>query len=99
MAESLALKTPLPDRDRTGDDLVKLVLILVDTVRQLVEKQAIRRVESGNLSDDEVERLGLALIALDERMCELKSFFQFTDEDLVLKLGGLRGLADEARHG
>jgi hypothetical protein len=87
------------DRDRTGDDLVKLVLILVDTVRQLVEKQAIRRVEAGSLSEDEIERLGLALLALDERMGELKAYFKFTDEDLVLQLGGFRDLANEARHG
>lgn len=89
----------VPDPERTGDDLVKLVLIVVDTLRQLVEKQAIRRVDSGLLSEDEVERLGLALMALDERMADLKSHFKLTDDDMVLKLGGFRDLANEACHG
>jgi hypothetical protein len=90
---------PLPECGRAGDDLVKLVLILVETIRQLVEKQAIRRVDNGTLSEDEIERLGLALMALEERMAELKAYFKFTDDDLVLNLGGFQNLTDEARHG
>lgn len=87
------------DPDKTGDDLVRLVLVLVETIRQLVEKQAIRRVDSGTLNDDEIERLGLALLRLEERMTELKEHFGFTDDDLALRLGGFRELADEASHG
>jgi hypothetical protein len=87
------------DPDRTGEDLVKLVLVLVETVRQLVEKQAIRRVDSGTLSQEEIERLGLALLRLEERMAELKEHFGLRDDDLAFRLGGLGELANEARHG
>lgn len=87
------------DPDKTGDDLVRLVLVLVETVRQLVERQAIRRVDSGTLSDEEVERLGLALLRLEERMTELKEHFCLSDDDLALRLGPFHELAEEVRHG
>jgi len=87
------------DADRVGDDLARLVLVVVDTVRQLVEKQAIRRVDSGTLSDEEIERLGIALLRLEERMTELKEHFGLTGDDLALRLGGFRDLANETRHG
>ncbi len=87
------------DPEKTGDDLVRLVLVLVETIRQLVEKQAIRRVDSGTLNDDEIERLGLALLRLEERMTELKEHFNLTDDDLALRLGGFQELSNEARHG
>jgi len=85
--------------DTTGDDLARLVLVVVDTVRQLVEKQAIRRVDSGTLNEDEIERLGIALLRLEERMTELKEHFGLTDDDLALRLGGFQDLANETRHG
>ena len=87
------------DPDTTGDDLARLVLVVVDTVRQLVEKQAIRRVDSGTLTEDEIERLGIALLRLEERMTELKEHFGLTDDDLALRLGGFQDLANETRHG
>jgi hypothetical protein len=87
------------DPDTTGDDLARLVLVVVDTVRQLVEKQAIRRVDSGTLTDDEIERLGIALLRLEERMAELKEHFGLTDDDLALRLGGFQDLANETRNG
>jgi hypothetical protein len=87
------------DPDKTGDDLARLVLVVVDTVRQLVEKQAIRRVDSGTLNEEEIERLGLALLRLEERMTELKEHFGLTDDDLALRLGGFHDIADEVRHG
>lgn len=74
------------------DDLVRLVLAVIETVRQLVERQAIRRVESGKLSDDEIERLGLALMRLEERMSELKTHFGVAADDLALHLGTARDL-------
>ena len=82
------------DADGAADDLVRLVLALVETVRQLMERQAIRRVESGVLSDEEIERLGLALLRLEERMNELKAHFGMNEEDLSLRLGTLRDLTD-----
>jgi hypothetical protein len=74
------------DDETAADDLVRLVLALVETLRQLIERQAIRRVEGGHLTDDEVERLGLALLRLEQRMDELKDHFGLQDEDLSLRL-------------
>lgn len=82
------------DYETAADDLVRLVLALVETLRQLVERQAIRRVENGRLSDDEVERLGLTLMRLEQRMTELKTHFGLEDEDLTLRLGSLEEFAD-----
>ncbi len=80
--------------ETAADDLVRLVLSLVDTVRQLVERQAIRRVEGGHLSDDQVERLGMTLLQLEQRMTEMKSLFGLENEDLTLRLGSLQDLMD-----
>ena len=77
------------DGERVERGLAQLVLTLVDLVRQLLERQALRRVEGGTLSDDEVERLGTALMRLEERMEELKHEFGLGDEDLNLDLGPL----------
>ena len=82
------------DSEAAADDLVKLVLALVETVRQLVERQAIRRVESGTLSEDEVERLGLTLLRLGERLSELKAQFGLEEDGLSLHLGTARELMD-----
>ncbi len=82
------------DAENAADDLVKLVLALVDTVRQLLERQAIRRMENGVLSDDEIERLGLTLLRLEERMAELKAHFAIEEEDLALRLGTVQDLID-----
>ena len=81
------------DSETAADDLVRLVLALVETLRQLVERQAIRRVEGGHLSDDEIERLGLTLSRLEQRMEELKAHFGLQDDDLALRLD-LGDLAD-----
>ena len=77
---------PASDGETAADDLVRLVLALAETLRQLVERQAIRRVDAGHLSDDEVERLGLALLRLEQRMDELKAHFGLQNEDLCLRL-------------
>ena len=79
--------------DADGSDpakgLAQLVLTLVELIRQIVERQALHRVESGSLDDEEVERLGQALMALDERMAQLREVFGVTEEDLNLDLGPL----------
>ncbi|PYP86984.1 MAG: gas vesicle protein K [Blastocatellia bacterium AA13] len=82
----------LPDRinvdaQSVEHGLVKLVLSLIEFIRRLLEKQAIRRMEGGGLSPREVEDLGLALMALESKMQELKSQFGLQDEDLNLDLG------------
>lgn len=72
--------------------LVQLVLTVVELVRQVLEKEAIRRMEAGSLSEDEVERVGRSLMELRERMEELKDTFGLSDEDLELDLGPLSKL-------
>ena len=69
--------------------LASLVLTLVEVLRELMERQAVRRMEAGTLTDDEVERLGRTFLALRERMDELKEVFGLADEDLNLDLGPL----------
>lgn len=69
--------------------LASLVLTLVEVIRELMERQALRRMEAGTLTDEEVERLGQTFLALQERMDELKEVFGLTDEDLNIDLGPL----------
>jgi hypothetical protein len=69
--------------------LAQLVLTLVELLRQLMERQALHRMEQGTLDDDEVERLGDTFMKLAERMDELKAEFGLRDEDLNLDLGPL----------
>jgi hypothetical protein len=77
------------DAEAVQRDLVRLVLTLVELIRQLMERQALRRVDSGELDDDQVEELGLALLKLSEGMQELRDRFGFTETDLNLDLGPL----------
>jgi hypothetical protein len=70
-------------------DLFKLVLTIVELIRQLMEKQALRRVDEGDLSEDQVERLGVGLMRLEEAMEELKSRYDLTTDDLDIDLGPL----------
>ena len=80
------------DPESLEKGLAQLVMTIVELLRQLMERQAIRRVEAGTLSDDEVERLGETFMRLAERMDELKREFGLTDEDLNLNLGPLGNL-------
>jgi hypothetical protein len=77
------------DPENVGRDLGRLVLTIVELLRQLMERQAIRRVEAGDLSDETVERLGLGLMRLEEAMTELRDHFGLRPEDLNLDLGPL----------
>jgi len=78
--------------DNADSGLAKLVLTLVELIRKLVEKQAMRRVDGGSLTDDEIERLGETLMKLEMKMEELKKHFNFTDRDLNINLGPLGDL-------
>ena len=69
--------------------LGKLVLTLVELIRELLERQAIRRIEAGSLTGEEVERLGITFLQLSEQMQLLKKEFGLEDEDLNLDLGPL----------
>jgi gas vesicle protein GvpK len=89
-----ALARALPERinadpDKVEQGLARLVLTLIELLRRVLEHQAIRRMDGGSLSDEEIERLGLALLKLNERMDELKTTFDLTDEDLNIDLGPL----------
>lgn len=74
--------------------LAQLVLALVELLRQVMERQAIHRLERGTLADAEAERLGTQLMLLTQRMDDLKRYFDLTDDDLNLDLGPLGHLLD-----
>jgi hypothetical protein len=69
--------------------LVSLVLTLVELLRQLMERQAIRRVDRGDLTDEQIERIGTTLMLLEDKMAELRDHFDLTAEDLNIDLGPL----------
>ncbi len=75
------------DAHSVEQGLAKLVLTLIELIRRLLEKQAVRRMEGGDLSPEQIEELGLALMKLEEKMSELKEQFGLEDEDLNLDLG------------
>ncbi|MET8289764.1 gas vesicle protein K [Streptomyces sp. NPDC048448] len=77
------------DSEKIGRDLVSLVLTVVELLRQLMERQAIRRVEQGDLSDTQVDEIGTTLMLLDQRMTELCEQHGLRPEDLNLDLGPL----------
>ena len=89
------LSVPAP-RQRINSDpesvergLVALVLTLVELLRQLMERQAIRRVDRGDLSEEQIERIGTTLMLLEEKMAELREHFDLRPEDLNIDLGPL----------
>jgi hypothetical protein len=77
------------DPENVERGLASLVLTIVELLRQLMERQALRRVEAGGLDDETIERLGSTLMALESRMDELKTIFGLEDDDLNLDLGPL----------
>jgi hypothetical protein len=96
-AELERLESALPrrvgaDPERLEKGLAQLVLTVIELLRQLMERQALRRVDAGGLSDEEIERLGQTFLALSQRMDELKHEFGLSDEDLNLNLGPLGDL-------
>jgi hypothetical protein len=80
------------DPEIVENGLARLVLSIIELIRRLLEKQALRRMDAGNLSEEEIERLGNALMKLEEKMDELKRTFGLSDEDLNLKLGPVKTL-------
>jgi hypothetical protein len=77
------------DPESLQKGLAQLVLTIVELLRQLMERQALRRIDAGGLSDDQEERLGETFMELDRRMAELRDEFGLTEEDLNLDLGPL----------
>ncbi|TMB63773.1 MAG: gas vesicle protein K [Chloroflexi bacterium] len=91
-AELARVSAVLPKRiDIDPEDversLAGLVLGLVELLREVLERQAVRRMEGGTLSDDEIERVGLALMRLERKVRELADEFGLKDSDLKLRLG------------
>ena len=89
-----AVACALPDRinadpERVEQGLARLVLTVIELLRQVLEHQAVRRMDGGTLTEEEIERLGLALLKLNTRMDELKATFGLTDDDLNIDLGPL----------
>lgn len=80
------------DPEQVERGLVQLVLTIVELLRQLMERQAVHRMEAGGLTDEEIERLGQTFMALSERMEELKEHFGLSAEDLNMNLGPLGDL-------
>lgn len=70
------------DADNAGAGLGQLVFAILEIIRQLLERQAVRRVEAGSLTDEEIERLGCALLALEERFASLRDVFGVGAADL-----------------
>lgn len=86
------LRALLPERiDLDPADIERglagLVLTLVEFLRQVLERQAIRRMEGGSLSDDEVERVGLALMRLEQKIGEIAQQFGLDQDDIQLRIG------------
>jgi len=84
----------LPDRvdidpDDVQRDLARLVLALMELLRQVVEHQAVRRMEQDDLSEEEIERMGVALLRLEEKLREMTEVFGLAPEDLSIDLGPL----------
>src|ERR1051325_2380774 len=80
------------DPERVEKGLAQLVLTLVELLRQLMERQALRRMENGTLTDEQIERMGDTFMKLGPRMEELKAHFELEDRDLNLNLGPLGNL-------
>lgn len=83
------------DAESVERDLVKLVLTIVELVRQLMERQALRRVDQGDLTAEQIEGLGTGLMRLEEAMTDLRERFDLSAEDLNIDLGPLGPLLGE----
>ena len=91
-AELARVSAVLPERINIDPDdversLAGLVLGIVELLRQVLERQAVRRMEGGTLSDEEIERVGLALMRLEKKVRELADSFGLKETDLTLRLG------------
>lgn len=80
------------DESNVEQGLAKLVLTLIELLRRLMEKQALRRIEAGSLTDEQIERMGETFLKLEQKMEELKRTFGLETEDLNIHLGPLGDL-------
>jgi hypothetical protein len=94
LSELAEIAEAFPDRvdldpDVVGRDLGKLVLTLIELIRRVVEHQAVRRMDDPDLTEEQVERMGLALMRLEEKMTEIRELFGLAADDLNVDLGPL----------
>lgn len=89
MSETELVQRMETDKDSVERDLFKLVLTIIELVRDLMERQAIRRVDEGDLTDEQVEEVGTALMRLEQAMTDLRERYDLAPEDLNLDLGPL----------
>lgn len=80
------------DPEKVEQGLAKLVLTLIELLRKLLERQALRRIEAGSLTPEEIERMGVTFLRLEKKMAELRVHFDLSEEDLTLSLGSLGDL-------
>ncbi len=95
VADAASLQRVDCNQESIEQGLAKLVLGLIELLRRLLERQAIRRMEGGSLTDQQVEEMGKALMALEKKIGELAASFQLKPEDLNLDLGPLGKLLDK----
>jgi hypothetical protein len=81
--------------DNIEQSLARLVLGLIDLLRRLLERQAVRRMEGGTLTDAQVEEMGVALMKLEQKVREMADQFGLKPEDLNLDMGPLGTLWDK----
>jgi hypothetical protein len=77
------------DPENVQRGLAQLVLTIVELLRQIMERQALRRIDGGTLADDQIERLGQTFMELDKAMAQLRDEFGLTEDDLNIDLGPL----------
>lgn len=86
------------DAENLGQGLGRLVVVILDVVRQVLERQALRRVDGGSLSPEEIERLGQALLGLEVRFAELRAIFGVSEDPQSLPVEEMKGVADAGNH-
>ena len=94
VAELVDIAEALPSRidvdpDAVGRDLAKLVLTLVELIRRVVEHQAVRRMDDPDLTEEQIERMGIALLRLEEKMGEIRTILGVAEDELNIDLGPL----------
>lgn len=87
------------DGEKVRDGLAQLILTVVELLRELMEKQAIRRIEKGTLNEKQIEDLGNTFQSLKREIEKLKKYFNLEDEDLDINLGPLTIRDDEGETG
>ncbi|HZD96877.1 MAG TPA: gas vesicle protein K [Micromonosporaceae bacterium] len=83
------------DPESVDRGLAGLVLTIIELLRQLMERQALRRIDQGDLSSEQIEEIGTTLMILEERMTQLREHFGLTPDDLNIDLGPLGPLLPE----